>query len=48
MLGRCTPKPANRLLLVACETAIGTPDCIVRAPASDQSLTIAPTMPSGE
>src|SRR5262245_44361376 len=44
--GRWVPKPANALLLVACATAIGTPDWSVSSPVTLQSLTIAPRLPS--
>ncbi len=47
MFGRCVPNPANRLLLVACVTAIGTPDCSVTMPESIQSLTRTPRNPPG-
>src|SRR3954447_6275696 len=46
-LGRCTPKPANALKLVAWVTAIGTPDCAVTIPLSVQSDAIQPSAPRG-
>ena len=43
--GRWVPNPANALLLVACVTAMGMPDCSVRTPVTVQSFTSAPSPP---